>query len=227
MSDSGEEKDTTLIAVKILTPDKIGCQIFTAERWVWDEILREYIDTVSHEYENNEGDLFEFDLSEHVGEAEVIFEEGGEYSEEIIPILEQIEDFGMFEALCNAKPQTQKIFYQLSFQHGKSLIANGAENATVSAVSYGVNRLTAKIRGWTLYVQAQRNTETKIMEMTVYTDDDVTNSPVLLDFNDIDGMLEFVQKLVPKVFPVSISAPLIQEETSGDDVLQALASKMV
>jgi hypothetical protein len=226
MSESSEEKDTTFVAVKIQTPDKIGSQVFTAERWVWDEILREYIDTVSHIYENNDGESYDFDLSEHVGDAEIVYEEG-EYSDEIIPILEQIEDLGMFEALCNVKPQTQQYFYQLSFKHSKSLIANGAENASVRAISYGVNRLTAKIRGWTLYVQAQRNKETGIMEMTVYTDDDAVNPPVLLDLNDIDGMLEFVRKLSQKVSPVANNTTLIQEVGSGDDVLEKLASKMV
>lgn len=226
MSESGEEKDTTLIAVKIITPDKIGSQIFTTERWIWDEMLREYIDTVIYEYENNDGDPFEIDLSEHVGEAEVVYEEGA-YSDEIIPILEAIEDLGIFEALCNVKTQTQKYFYQLSFKHAKSLIANGAENAFVRAISYGVNRLTATIKGWTLYVQAQRNGENGVMEMTVYTDNDVKNPPVLLDFDDIDGMLEFVKKLTPKVSAVLESVPLIQESGSEDSVLETLASKMV
>jgi hypothetical protein len=63
--------------------------------------------------------------------------------------------------------------------------------------------------------------------MTVYTDDDAVNPPVLLDLNDIDGMLEFVRKLSQKVSPVANNTTLIQEVGSGDDVLEKLASKMV
>lgn len=132
-------EDEVTYIVKIPTGYVPGYNITVVGRDAWDEICSYYEDDdIWYEYECEDGEICNFNLSEICDLSEVV---AVDPSEDVMEFIEEVEDRTMFGILCNATADSEKYSAELNYKIMSVLNRLKITQPFVYAISYGKNQL--------------------------------------------------------------------------------------